>query len=246
MRLAVFSDIHGNIEALQAVVTDFQTQRIDRFVCLGDLIGYGPNPNECIDLVRSLPNAVIILGNHDAAATWGTTPFGMSKAAQQVIFWSMETLTEKNVLFLKNLEPIRVMGDMVFSHANPYNPKAWRYVNSRKYAARTFAKRGERLAFIGHTHQPLIITKKSFFRISFEEPEPASVYTVNGRQRQIFNCGSVGQPRDGTPLACYLVYDTRLQQLTYRRVTFDHRKTADKILAAGLPVNLAKRLARGR
>ncbi len=231
MRLAVFSDIHGNIEALQAVVSDFQQQRIDRFVCLGDLIGYGPNPNECIDLVRSLPNAVILLGNHDAAATWDTTPYGMSKAAQQVIFWSMETLTEKNLLFLKGLEPIRVMGDMVFSHANPYNPKAWRYVNSRKYAARTFAKRGERLAFIGHTHQPLIITQKRFFRISFAEPEPSSVYTVNGRRRQIFNCGSVGQPRDGNPMACYLVYDTRLQQLTYRRVHFDHQQTAAKIIS---------------
>ncbi len=246
MKLAVFSDIHANIEALQAVVDDFQKQHIDRYICLGDLIGYGPNPNECIDLVRSLPNVVVILGNHDAAATWEATPYGMSKSAQQVIFWSMETLTRENLSFIKDLEPTRVMGEMIFSHANPYNPKAWRYVNSRKYAARTFAQTGKRLAFIGHTHKPLVITRKNFFQISFEEPEPSSVYTVTSGSRQIFNCGSVGQPRDGRPLACYLIYDTRLQQLIYRRVAYDHRQTAAKIIAAGLPAYLAKRLATGR
>lgn len=246
MRLAVFADIHSNLEALQAVVDDFRDQGVDRYVCLGDLIGYGANPNECIDLVRSLPNVIVILGNHDAAATWETTPFGMSKSAQRVIFWSMETLTKENLSFIKDLEPIRVMGDMVFSHANPYNPKAWRYVNSRKYAARTFSKTGKQLVFIGHTHRPMVITRKNFFQISFEEPDPSTVYTVTSTQRQIYNCGSVGQPRDGHPLACYLIYDTRSKQLTYRRVAFDHQKTAAKILAAGLPTYLANRLAKGR
>ena len=246
MRLAVFSDIHANLEALQGVVTDFEDQQIDRYICLGDLIGYGANPNECIDLIRSLPNVIIILGNHDAAATWDTTPFGMSKTAQQVIFWSMDILTKKNVSFLKRLEPSRVMGDMIFSHANPYNPKAWRYVNSRKYAARTFAKTDNRLAFIGHTHTPMVITRKNFFQMSFEKPGVSSVYTVTAKGRQIYNCGSVGQPRDGRPLACYLIYDTRTRQITFRRIAYDHQKTAAKILAAGLPAFLAHRLAKGR
>lgn len=246
MRLAVFSDIHANYEALQAVVDDLKNQKVDRYVCLGDIIGYGANPNECIDLVRSLPNVIVILGNHDAAVIWGTTPFGMSKAAQEVIFWSMERLTEENLTFIKDLEPTRVMGDMIFSHANPYNPKAWRYVNSRKYAARTFAKTGNRLVFIGHTHRPMVITRQNFFQISFEEPEPFTLYTVNSKNRQIYNCGSIGQPRDGKPLACYLIFDTRTRQLTYRRIDFDHQKAAAKILAAGLPASLAKRLAKGR
>lgn len=246
MRLAVFSDIHANYEALQAVVDDLKNQKIDRYVCLGDIIGYGANPNECIDLVRSLPNVIVILGNHDAAVIWGTTPFGMSKAAQEVIFWSMERLTEENLTFIKDLEPTRVMGDMIFSHANPYNPKAWRYVNSRKYAARTFAKTRNRLVFIGHTHRPMVITRQNFFQMSFEEPEPSTLYIVNPRNRQIYNCGSIGQPRDGKPLACYLIFDTRTRQLTYRRIDFDHQKAAAKILAAGLPASLAKRLAKGR
>jgi len=246
MRLAVFSDIHANYEALEAVINDLKNQKIDRYVCLGDIIGYGANPNECIDLVRSLPNVIVILGNHDAAATWGTTPYGMSKVAQEVIFWSMERLTEENITFIKDLEPTRVMGGMIFSHANPYNPKAWRYVNSRKYAARTFAKTGKRLAFIGHTHRPMVITRQNFFQMSFEEPVPSTPYTVTSKSRQIYNCGSVGQPRDGKPLACYLIFDTRMQQLTYRRIDFDHQKAADKILAAGLPSSLANRLAKGR
>ena len=246
MRLAVFADIHANLEALQAVAADFNDQQIDRYICLGDLIGYGANPNECIELVRSLPNVIVLLGNHDAAATWGTTPFGMSKAAQQVIFWSMEILTEKNLSFIKTLEATRVMGDMIFSHANPYNPKAWRYVNSRKYAARTFSKTRERLVFIGHTHRPMVITRKNFFQMSFEDPDPSTVYTVTAKKRQIYNCGSVGQPRDGQPLACYIIYDTRSKQLTYRRIAYDHQKTAAKILDAGLPAYLANRLAKGR
>jgi predicted phosphodiesterase len=246
MRLAVFADIHANLEALQAVVKDFQDQQVDRYICLGDLIGYGANPNECIDLIRSLPNVIVVLGNHDAAVTWETTPYGMSKSAQQAIFWSMETLTEKNLSFIKNLEPTRVMGNMIFSHANPYNPKAWRYVNSRKYAARTFAGTTQQLVFIGHTHKPMVITRKNFFQMSFEKPDSAMIYTTTSRSRQIYNCGSVGQPRDGYPLACYLIYDTRLQQLTYRRVPFDHQSAAAKILAAGLPSHLANRLATGR
>ncbi len=246
MKLAIFSDIHANLEALEAVVDDFHNQRIDRHICLGDIIGYGANPNECINLVRSLPNVVSILGNHDAAATWGTTPYGMSKAAQQVIFWSMETLTPENLSFIKGLEPTWEMGEMIFSHANPYNPKAWRYVNSRKYAARTFAKSGRKLVFIGHTHKPMVVTRINFFQISFEKPEVSTTYTVNPRNRQIYNCGSVGQSRDNDPQACYLIYDTRKRQITYRRVVYDHRKAAAKILAAGLPASLAKRLAKGK
>ncbi|MFW2368775.1 MAG: metallophosphoesterase family protein [Desulforhopalus sp.] len=245
MRLAIFGDIHGNIEALEAVVDDMQKRGIDRYICLGDLVGYGANPNECIDLVRSLANAVVVLGNHDAAVTWDTTPYGMSKSAQKAIFFTMDALTKGNMSFLKTLQPLRVMGRMVFSHANPYNPKAWRYVNSRKYAARTFAATGRQMVFIGHTHKPLIITKKNFFQIAFETPDTSVDYPINSRRSQIFNCGSVGQSRDGTPKASYITYDTRKQQLTFHRVAFDCHKAADKILAAGLPPSLAKRLVKG-
>lgn len=245
MRLAIFGDIHGNLEALEAVVNELRGQEIDRYICLGDLVGYGANPNECIELVRSLSNVVVVLGNHDAAATWGTTPYGMSKSAQEAIFFTMKALSKENTSFLKNLKPVRVMGKMIFSHANPYNPKAWRYVNSRKYAARTFAATGRQMVFIGHTHKPLIITKKNLFQITFETPESSTDYPVSSRQCRIYNCGSVGQSRDGTPEACYVIYDTRSQHLTFKRAAFDYHKTGQKIVDAGLPPSLARRLAKG-
>ncbi|MCP3891221.1 MAG: metallophosphoesterase [Desulfobulbaceae bacterium] len=245
MRLAVFADIHGNLEALQAVMLDWKEQRIDRYICLGDVVGYGANPNECVEFVRSLPNNITLLGNHDAAATWGETPYGMSQGAQRAIFWTMEKLTTENSEFLKSLQPVREMGEMVFCHANPYNPKAWRYVNGKKYAARSFAGTAKRLIFVGHTHKPLIVTRKNIFNIVFEYPGEPYVYAVGGLNRYIYNCGSVGQPRNGKPHACYLIYDTREQLLSFQRVEYDTQKAAAKIIEAGLPAHLARRLIAG-
>lgn len=245
MRLAVFSDIHGNLEALQAFQAATSRQSIDRYMCLGDLVGYGANPNECIDLVRSLPHMNCLLGNHDSAAIWDTSPYGMNKHAQKAIFWTMDVLTSENSRFLKTLPTTFTMGDMHFSHANPYNPKAWQYVNSRKIAVRSFNKSSQPLLFVSHTHSPLMITRKNFLTISFTTPVDHSAFPIQKKLRHIFNCGSIGQPRDQKPQACYLIYDTQEQIVTYHRTSYNHGITSQKIIDAGLPAFLAKRLSKG-
>lgn len=246
MRLAVFSDIHGNLEALDAFLADVANRRVDRYVCLGDIVGYGANPNECIERVRAIPNINIILGNHDAGAVWLTSPYGMNKEAKEAILWTMDVLTPEHADFLKTLKPKIVMADMSFSHANPYNPGAWRYVDTRKYAARSFSRTREKLLFVGHTHRSLMVTKKNFFKIILEIPKDNTPLTVSEHSRHIFNGGSIGQPRDGKPLAGYLIYDTRKKRVTIHRVAYDYQEAAQKILAAGLPDYLAKRLPKGR
>ncbi|MDX1763703.1 MAG: metallophosphoesterase family protein [bacterium] len=246
MRLAVFADIHGNLEALEAFLDHVSMQQVDRYVCLGDLVGYGADPGECIEKVRALPMINVVLGNHDAAAVWLSSPYAMSKIATKAILWTMDQLAEDHGTFLKELKETLTMGDMIFSHANPYNPGAWRYVTTRKYAGRCFSGTREKLLFVGHTHEPMVITKRNPVKIVFEPPGQKGPIPVDRKKRQIFNCGSIGQPRDGNPQASYLIYDTRHEEMTFHRVSYDCARAAEKIRRAGLPVYLADRLMRGR
>lgn len=246
MRLGIFADIHGNLEALEAFASHAAQQRIDRYMCLGDIVGYGANPNECIDLIRCLPKINIVLGNHDAAAVWTTSPYAMHKEATEAILWTMEQLTENHAAFLKHLKSTIQVQNMIFSHANAYNPLAWRYVVDRKYAARSFSGTREKLQFIGHSHVPLVITRKNLFKLIFTAPEDSKSVPVAKRRRQIINCGSIGQPRDGDPRASYIVYDTRLARIEFHRFAYDFEKTGKKIISAGLPGFFARRLTKGR
>jgi predicted phosphodiesterase len=246
MRLAVFSDIHGNLEALQAFVQDVKHRHVHRYMCLGDIVGYGANPNECIERIGALPKMNCVLGNHDAAAIWRYSPYAMTKDAKEVILWTIDQLTKDNNVFLKQLRPMLVMGGICFVHANPYNPEAYRYVMNRKYALRSFASARQRLTFIGHSHKPVIITKKNFFQITFESPGGSVAYSLEKVKKQIINCGSIGQPRDGDPRACYCIFDTRENKLEFHRIAYDFQAAAFKIRSAGLPDFSGSRLARGR
>ncbi|MBC2736271.1 MAG: metallophosphoesterase [Desulfobacteraceae bacterium] len=246
MRLALLSDIHSNLEALEAVLENARDRGVHRYTCLGDLVGYGANPNECIEVMRSLPKINFILGNHDAAATWRSSPYIMNKAAADAILWTMDQLTDDNVKFLKHLPPTVGMGNLLFAHANPYNPLAWRYVNSRKYAARSFNSNNAKLVFIGHTHLPEVINKRGWFQIRFEPCSDNRTLSIGRAGRMIVNCGSIGQPRDKNPAACYLIYDTRRETIEFVRVPYNHERAARKIQDAGLPGIMARRLAKGR
>lgn len=245
MRLAVFSDIHGNLEALRAFVRASADLNLDRYICLGDIVGYGARPNECIELVRSLPRVNFILGNHDAAAIWDFSPYAMSGPAKEAILWTMDQLTPASIGFLKRLTPVISMGGYNFSHANPYNPRAWRYVNNRKYAARTFSGCKAKTIFVAHTHRRRVITRRNPFQIRFSRPGGADVMGLDARRRQIFNCGSIGQSRDGRPEAVWLVLDTRAGVVEYHAADYDPARPGNEIRAAGLPVFLADRLTRG-
>ncbi len=245
MRLMVFSDIHGNLEALQSVLSDAAKRNVHRSICLGDMVGYGPYPNECIELVRGLKNCRCLAGNHDLAALWDTSPYGMSSAAKEAILWTMEQLSSDNKEYLGSLPDRLDLADMVFVHANPYNPRGWRYVMDRKYALRSFAATSCRHLFIGHSHRPLVITRRHLFAVDLQAAAGSIKIAVNDTRRRIINCGSIGQPRDRDSRSCYLIFDSRTQVLEFYRVEYDTEKTAKAIQAAGLPSSLSRRLLKG-
>lgn len=245
MRLMVFSDIHGNLEALQSTLDDAAGRNVHRSICLGDLVGYGPYPNECIELLRGLKNCRCLAGNHDVAVLWETSPYGMSSIAKEAILWTMDQLSGENKKYLTSLPDRLDLADMTFVHANPYNPRGWRYVVDRKYALRSFAATRCRRLFIGHSHRPLLITRRNLLTVELQEIAGSGRYSVDDSRSRIINCGSVGQPRDRDPRSCYLIFDSRTQELEFYRVAYDMEKTANAIRSAGLPPKLALRLYKG-
>ncbi|MGB3221824.1 MAG: metallophosphoesterase [Desulforhopalus sp.] len=243
MRVAVFSDIHSNLEAFEAVLEHALRHKVDRYVCLGDVVGYGPNPNECIDLLRSLSQCFCLLGNHDAAAIG--IPNNMKPDARRVINWTKDILTKSSIWFLKEMEDLIKWDHISFCHSNPYRPRNWYYVAEKNYITQSFARSKAKILFVGHTHVPVAITRKNFFCIYIRSPEHTMVVPAAELNRQIFNCGSVGQPRDGDPRASYLIYDTVRQVIEFYRVDYNFEQTGEKILAAGLPKIYAQRLVNG-
>lgn len=227
---AIISDIHGNLEALEAVLADIDEQKIKEVYCLGDIIGYGPNPRECIDLVMERC-AVTILGNHDQAALFD--PEGFNAGAERAIFWTRHVLetgdakgNEQRWGFLGELPRVRREDQFLFVHGSARNPLN-EYVfpediyNQRKME-RIFAL-VDRYCFQGHTHIPGVFTEG----LNFLSPEEIDHRCELGAEKVLVNVGSVGQPRDGDPRACYVVLSGNTVQ--YRRVPYDFEKTIDKI-----------------
>ena len=260
MRRALISDIHANLEALEVVLDDIKTQGISEIFCLGDIIGYGPNPRECIDLVMGHCK-VTLLGNHDQGALFD--PDGFNIGAERAIFWTREQLEspsdrEKNELrwdFLGQLPRTHRQSQFLFVHGSPRNPLS-EYIfpediyNHRKME-RLF-QLVERYCFQGHTHVPGVFTEG----FQFYAPEEIDNQYTLGDGKVLVNVGSVGQPRDGDPRACYLILDDGQPtgaepagpvRLTYRRLPYDFETTIQKIYAIPeLEPFLGDRLRQGR
>ena len=246
---AIISDIHSNLEALQAVLADIKLQNVETIYCLGDVVGYGPNPRECVDLVMSCP--VVILGNHDQGAMFD--PEGFNASAERAIFWTRSQLEsphersetkEKRWEFLAERPRSHREDGFLYVHGSARNPLN-EYVfpediyNQRKME-RIFAL-VERYCFQGHTHVPGVFTET----MQFHSPdEIESVYRLDGR-KTLCNVGSVGQPRDGDWRACYILLDD--ETIRYRRVEYDVDTTVKKIYAVPELENfLGDRLREGR
>lgn len=245
MKLAIFSDIHGNLEALEAFMQDAR-RRADDYICLGDVVGYGASPGQCLERLNSLPRLALLLGNHDAAAIWQTSPYQMSSSASKAILWTMDQLSDDQTRRLGALEEMIQRHDLLFCHANPFSPQGWRYVTTWYSAMRSFMASKKRVTFVGHTHRPQVITRRSGLKIQFDDPPSEAPLTLDPATRYIINCGSIGQPRDGNADASYVIFDTELQQVTFQRVPYDIEGAARRIEKAGLPTYLAERLFRGR
>ncbi len=241
MKIALLSDIHSNLEAFHAVKNSIGTHGADKIIFIGDVVGYGANPNECIELLRGMTD-IMVAGNHDFAAVGKTDISYFNPNARDALLWTTHELTRENTLFLSSLPLHGVMDDIFFVHSTPYHPELWDYVLSMAAAVRSFADCPTPLCFIGHSHSPVIFVKDRANKIS---AEMTSTIPVKKDVRYIINIGSVGQPRDGNPLSSYGLYDTETRKYTLIRVPYDMQTAQQKILAAGLPRFLAERLSLG-
>jgi diadenosine tetraphosphatase ApaH/serine/threonine PP2A family protein phosphatase len=243
LKSAVFSDIHGNLEALEAVLADAEKAGVSGYVCLGDIVGYGADPNECLERVRSLPGIVCLLGNHDAAATDLSQRSFFHEVALAGVEYTERSLTEDNRQYLSSLPYTHSESDYMAVHASPYRPEAWEYVLDIPGAERAFQSMGEsRLAFIGHSHSPVVFCDDG----TAERLVPGDAVALHTDvNRYIVNVGSVGQPRDGNPDSAYVIYDSEELTAELMRVEYDRSRAAAKILKAGLPPVLAERLLVG-
>ena len=240
MRYAVISDVHGNLEALRAVLDDIRTKNTDGIIFLGDAVGYGPNPNECVELLKESCR-VLLAGNHDRAAIGLTEIEYFNEYAKAAVLWTRKVLTDRN---RKLLESLPVTGrmkkeNMLFVHSTPKEPEEWHYLLTLWDAEINFHYFSERICVLGHSHLPFVIERlPSGEMVTYKDKAE-----LRENQRYLINAGSVGQPRDRDPRACYLLKDG--QRAEFIRVGYPVEETQRKMRDAGLPLPLIERLARG-
>ncbi|MFN4293860.1 MAG: metallophosphoesterase family protein [Thermoflexales bacterium] len=247
MRCLIISDIHANLAAFEAVLQDAAKRRLrfDIVWCLGDIVGYGPDPNECIDLLRSLLH-VCLAGNHDWAVLGKLGVETFHESAAFVVKWTQAHLTRENLNYLRARPEQDVEGDYLLAHASPREP-IWEYVLDVSVAEENFGYMPTAHALIGHTHVPAIFVKDSgTLAVHAITPTPNIPLALKPNCNYIINPGSVGQPRDGDPRAAYALLDTEKLTWTPYRVEYSIKRTQEKMRAAGFPDRLIERLSHGR
>jgi len=243
MRYGLISDIHANLEALEAVLAALQKELVDQILCLGDVIGYGPNPNECVELIREHA-AVCLIGNHDEASLGRVDLDLFNYMARQAIEWTTAQLTSDALEFLRPLPYAKSYGNFMIVHASPDEPRRWNYILNLDDAAQGFEGFTEQICFIGHSHTPWVIPLQPDGRMRVLHDYPLA---VQDDCRYLINVGSVGQPRDRNPDAAYGIFETEPLRYSLKRVPYDVVATQKKIRTTGaLPAFLADRLAAGQ
>jgi diadenosine tetraphosphatase ApaH/serine/threonine PP2A family protein phosphatase len=242
MRVAVCSDIHGNLPALEAVLAEIDDARPDELWCLGDLVGYGPWPNEVTELVRARADLCLV-GNHDLVAlgTAGVDVEEFNPEAADAALWTRRELSAATRDFLESLAPEASREDTGLYHASPRDP-VWEYVLTAEAAAGAFTEAPERLILVGHSHVALAFSLEEG-RLSGDVARKGTAIELTARH--LLNPGSVGQPRDGDARAAWLMLDLAEGRARFERVEYDVRRTQEEIRARGLPPSLADRLAVG-
>ncbi len=241
MRYAIISDIHSNLEALEAVIAACQDEGVRAYFCAGDIVGYGANPNECVERIKSL-KAVSVAGNHDWAVAGKIDFSHFHPVAQAAVEWTQKHVLPGHQDFLKQLPLTFKNQELMMAHGTLYKPDKFFYLTDMSQAADTFYLMDTKLCFLGHTHVPKVIVQKP------DQMEYLDSRYVELRKpyRYIVNAGSVGQPRDGNPDASFCIYDPDLERLEIKRVHYPVEIAQQKILGAGLPDFLARRLALGQ
>jgi diadenosine tetraphosphatase ApaH/serine/threonine PP2A family protein phosphatase len=242
---ALFADIHANLEALEACLRDARERGAGRFVFLGDLVGYGPDPARVVELIRSVPGAVVVKGNHDEAVLVEPKNRDLNDVAYTVITWTRQALSEAQRAYLASLPLIVREDELCFVHASAARPERWEYVADANAAERSLNAAGRPYVFSGHVHDPTVFFTTPAGKTVEFRPTPGSPVPAPPRRRWLAIPGSVGQPRDGNPKAAYALFDRGAETMTFLRIPYDHGVTATKIRALGLPALLAERLERG-
>ncbi|MEW5795839.1 MAG: metallophosphoesterase family protein [Candidatus Zixiibacteriota bacterium] len=242
MRLALISDIHGNLEALEAVLRDVAGQKADQVHCLGDVVGYGCDPVACLHLVGDSCD-IKLMGNHEYAAI-GVLPTGaMNPTARQSMIWTMAQLTDREISLISGFEMTAERENCLLVHASPFDPDEWHYILSPQDAVEAFAHSEHRLIFHGHTHLPVIYCRPPVGKV---RTITAHDFDPDENSRYLVNIGSVGQPRDNDPRACYVIYDSSEDTVYFRRVEYDIQAAQAKMCRADMPQMLIDRLQVGR
>lgn len=240
MKYAVIADIHANWEAFQVVLNDAKEQKCTHYCCVGDVVGYGANPKECLDVVRDM-NMPCVKGNHDEYCSSEDDLEGFNPHAAEAVRWTRRQLPTDDRQWLRDLKYVRLVASFSVVHATLDGPQRWGYVFDKLMAAASFTYQNTSVCFFGHTHVPV-----AFVRDSVVRGGTYSKFRVEPGRKYFVNVGSVGQPRDGNPKAAYVIYDLDEGSIEIRRLEYDIVTAQKKIMAAGLPQRLADRLALGK
>jgi diadenosine tetraphosphatase ApaH/serine/threonine PP2A family protein phosphatase len=241
VRYAILGDVHSNLEALEAVLAALQRERIDHYVCVGDVVGYGADPKACLDRIRELCD-VIVAGNHDWAVAGTLSMEFFNEYAKAAIHWTRTQLADDDIAWLRDL-PLQADVDRktLLVHSTVHDPAAFDYLLTSYDAHLSMRVLKKPLCFVGHSHIPITFMERGGLGFTF-----ADTIDLTRVEKVIVNPGSVGQPRDENPEAAYAIYDTVKRRVTLHRVPYDIEKAAAKIQAAGLPAPLADRLHVGK
>ena len=242
MKAAIISDIHSNLEALQVVIKDIKKRRIKRIFCLGDLVGYGANPNECVELCMKEAD-VIIAGNHDWATIDKTSIATFNPIAAEAIRWTRNNIIRQNYKKLEGLKLTHKIKDLFLVHATPQKPEDWDYLFNLKEFQNQFFHFTGQVCFVGHSHIPAVVFQDANGYTDFLRDNP---FPLIKNRRFIINVGSVGQPRDLDPRASYAIYDGNRKYIEIVRLNYNILLAQQKILNSGLPELLADRLMVGK
>ncbi|MCH2175751.1 MAG: metallophosphatase family protein [Lentisphaeria bacterium] len=241
MKYGVIGDIHGNLEALTTVLEECEKLGVEKYLCIGDIVGYNANPSECLEIVRNLPLAGVVMGNHDEQAAEDTDLIGFNPQAAHAIQWTRKQLSDEQREYLRNLKLSVQIGKITIVHATLDSPRRWGYVFDKHSAGASFSYQFSQVCFCGHSHVPLAFEK--FGKViggKYEE------IRVQPGHKYLVNVGSVGQPRDGDWRAAFVIYDTDENLVKLYRLPYDIKTTQQKIRDAGLPERLAVRLENGQ
>jgi predicted phosphodiesterase len=244
MRYAILADIHANLKAFMAVLKDIEHHgEANEIWCLGDIVGYGPQPHQCIELLRQT-NHICVAGNHDLAAAGQIDTYNFNPDAAAAIIWTARQVTSADTAYIRNLPLTLVKTDFTLAHGSPRQP-VWEYILSTSIAKENFEHFNSKYCLVCHTHMPVAfrLDKKG---VCHYQPLEERAELELGEERLIINPGAVGQPRDGDPRASYAIYDSDTSKLSLYRVPYDITATQNLMIEQGLPIRLVARLSHGQ